>query len=83
MAELIRYNDETFESIKHVNEFNQEYWLARELQRVLEYTEWRNFAGIIDKAKEACKNQGKTNHPNIPKRKKGKAGKTEIYKPNI
>ena len=58
MAELIRYNDETFESIKHVNEFNQEYWLARELQRVLEYTEWRNFAGIIDKAKEACKNSG-------------------------
>lgn len=34
-------------------------------------------------AKEACKNLGKTNDPNIPTRKKGKADKTEIHKANI
>ena len=45
-----------FEKIKHIDEFGQEYWLARELQKVLEYKEWRKFEGVIDKAKIACKN---------------------------
>lgn len=53
-----KYSEETFESIKHVNEYEQEYWYARDLQKVLEYSEWRNFCGVIDKAKEACKNSG-------------------------
>jgi len=51
-------DENTFESIKHINEYGQEYWLARELQPVLEYTEWRNFSRIIDKAKEACSGSG-------------------------
>ena len=33
-----------------------EYWLARELQELLGYTDWRNFSNAIDKAKESCKN---------------------------
>ena len=32
-----------------------EYWLARELQLLLDYTQWRNFEKVIDKAKESCK----------------------------
>ena len=45
-----------FEGIKHVNpKSGIEYWFARELQSVLEYTEWRNFISVIEKAKEACK----------------------------
>ena len=56
--ELTRYNEQTFESIKHVNENGQEYWLARELQPVLEYTQWRNFNEAIERAKLACKNSG-------------------------
>lgn len=32
-----------------------EYWLARELQLLLGYTDWRNFINAIDKAKETCK----------------------------
>lgn len=45
-----------FEEIKHVNpNSGVEYWFARELQSVLEYTEWRNFSSVIQKAKEACK----------------------------
>lgn len=47
-----------FESIKHVNELGAEYWLARELQKVLQYSDWRNFENSIFKAMEACKNSG-------------------------
>lgn len=35
-----------------------EYWLARELQELLGYSEWRNFLNAVDKAKESCKNSG-------------------------
>ena len=58
MNELKEYNESVFESIKHVNEYDQEYWEARELQKALEYTEWRNFSKVIDNAKNACKNSG-------------------------
>ena len=55
MTNIDNYNEATFERIKHVNEYGQEYWSARELQKALEYTEWRNFTVVIDKAKDACK----------------------------
>lgn len=51
-------NDNSFEEIKHIDENSQEYWLARELQEVLGYTEWRNFSKVIDKAKISCKTSG-------------------------
>ena len=51
-------SDSTFESIKHINDYGQEFWYARELQTALEYKQWRRFCGVIDKAKEACKNSG-------------------------
>ena len=35
-----------------------EYWLARELQELLEYSQWRNFENVIAKAKVACENSG-------------------------
>ncbi len=35
-----------------------EYWLARELQELLEYTQWRNFENVIAKAKIACEKSG-------------------------
>ena len=56
--ELTTYSEQTFEKIKHINENGQEYWLARELQLVLDYTQWRNFNEAIDRAKIACKNSG-------------------------
>ena len=58
MNELIKYSEQTFESIKHVNEYGEEYWLARELQPVLEYAQWRRFSDAIERAKRACKNSG-------------------------
>lgn len=54
------YTESLFESIRHVNEYGQEFWYARDLQVALEYTEWRNFCNVIDKAKEACKGSENT-----------------------
>ena len=51
-----RYNENIFESIKHIDEYGNEYWLARELQKVLEYKDWRNFKKVIDKAILSAKN---------------------------
>ena len=57
-AELTTYSEQTFESIKHINEAGQEYWLARELQPVLDYARWENFEKAIDRAQKACLNTG-------------------------
>lgn len=54
MPEIQRYSQDTFESIKHINEYGQEYWSARELQPLLEYAEWRNFMKLIEKAMISC-----------------------------
>lgn len=56
MNDITVYNEQTFENIKHINEYGQEYWLARELQTILEYSDWRNFLKVVDKAKTACEN---------------------------
>ena len=58
MSDLAKYSEQTFESIKHVNEYGEEYWLARELQLVLEYAQWRRFSDAIERAKLACRNSG-------------------------
>lgn len=54
------YTESLFESIRHVNEYGQEFWYARELQIALEYKEWRNFCKVIDKAKAACEGSENT-----------------------
>jgi DNA-damage-inducible protein D len=53
-SEIENYSESTFDSIKHIDEFGNEYWFARELQMVLEYKEWRLFQGVIEKAQIAC-----------------------------
>ena len=58
MADIQKYSEQTFESIKHINEYGQEFWYARELARVLEYKDFRNFEQSIFKAMDACKNSG-------------------------
>lgn len=50
--------NQTFEEIKHIDENGVEYWYARELQKILEYTQWRRFENVIDKAKISCENTG-------------------------
>ena len=54
MNEIIKYTENVFETIKHIDEFGQEYWEARELQQVLGYKEWRKFKSVIKKAMMAC-----------------------------
>ena len=58
MDGILKYNEQTFEGIKHIDEYGQEYWLARELQKVLEYSQWRYMKETIERAKLACKNSG-------------------------
>ena len=52
------YTETLFESIKHINENDQECWYARELSKVLDYKDFRNFELIIFKAMENCQNSG-------------------------
>ena len=55
MNELEKINETIFESIKHVDDEGNEYWYARELQKVLDYTQWRKFVAVIEKAMNTCK----------------------------
>ena len=56
MNNIDNYNEKTFEDIKHIDKKGHEYWSARELQKVLKYTQWRRFNEVIEKAKIACNN---------------------------
>jgi len=51
-------NHQTFEDIKQIDSNGTEFWYARALAKVLEYSDFRNFIKVIDKAKEACLNSG-------------------------
>jgi len=50
------YSNKTFEKIKRIDENGEEYWYARELMKVLQYTKWENFKKVIEKAMMACEN---------------------------
>ena len=55
--EIIVQLNKTFEESAYTQN-GVEYWMARDLQKLLDYTEWRNFLLVIDKAKIACMNSG-------------------------
>ena len=55
--EVITHLKKTFEEYAQDTD-GVEFWFARDLQKLLGYVEWRKFIGVIDKAKEACKNSG-------------------------
>ena len=56
--EIQKKRHKTFTDIRHVDEAGVEFWYARDLQRELEYTEWRNFEKVINKAITACRKSG-------------------------
>lgn len=58
MATLIAIEYKQFEDIKHTDENGIEFWYARELSPVLDYTKWENFNKVIDKAMLSCQNSG-------------------------
>lgn len=47
-----KHTNNTFENIKHIDEHGNEYWYARELSKVLEYRDWRNFLKVLKKQKK-------------------------------
>ena len=51
-----KYTNKKFEEIKHIDENGVEYWYARELMPILQYSNWQNFEKIIEKAKISCEN---------------------------
>ncbi|MEI6593977.1 MAG: DNA damage-inducible protein D [Bacteroidota bacterium] len=55
--ETINSLNKTFEEYAYQQD-GIDYWLARELQELLGYSDWRNFLNAIDKAKESCKTTG-------------------------
>ena len=55
MNEIKEYTERLFEDIKHIDESGSEYWLARELQHVLGYNQWRSINDLVKRAKVACK----------------------------
>ena len=56
MKNEITTNNTIFEQIKEVDENGNEYWGARKLSKILEYSEFRHFLPVIERAKEACVN---------------------------
>ena len=56
MNEIKEYTEKLFEDIKHIDENGNEYWLARELMPLLEYSKWENFNNVIQKAVVSYKN---------------------------
>ena len=44
-----KYTNNTFENIKHIYDYENEYWYARKLSKVLEYKDWRNFLKVLNK----------------------------------
>ncbi len=64
MNDITSRHHETFEGMRHFDGDNNEFWFARQLAKVLEYSEYRHFQPVIDRAWEACRNSGhaKENH---------------------
>ena len=56
MNEIKGYTNKIFEDIKHIDENENEFWYARELMPILEYTMWQRFSNVINKAIENCNN---------------------------
>jgi DNA-damage-inducible protein D len=58
LLKKIDKNNKTFEDIKHIDKDGVEFWYARELMHVLQYSKWENFKKVIKKAMIACENTG-------------------------
>jgi len=56
--ELEKPKSTVFEQIKEIDEQGNEFWGARKLSKALEYTDFRNFLSVIDKAMRACEKSG-------------------------
>ena len=82
MDEIKEYTEKLFEDIKHIDENGNEYWLARELMSLLEYSKWERFSNAIDNAKMSCIKSGYSVDDHFPDVGKminiGKGGKRKV-----
>ena len=58
MNDKLSNNQTVFEQIKETDNNGNEYWGARKISKILEYSEYRHFLPVIERAKEACYNSG-------------------------
>ena len=70
MNEIKEYTEKVFEDIKHIDEEGNEYWYARELMPLLEYSKWENFNNVIKKAVIAYRNSNKDDSYWLPEIRK-------------
>lgn len=70
MNKVEEYNEKRFESIKHFDEFSNEYWEARELMPLLEYSKWENFHKVIKRAMIACETSNNNVDDHFPEFRK-------------
>jgi len=59
-SQIIQSLTNNFESFATKTDDGVEFWLARDLQKLLGYTQWRNFAAVIEKAKTSCRTSKQT-----------------------
>lgn len=82
MNKIKEYNEVLFESIKHIDEYGNEYWEARELMPLLEYSKWERFSNAITNAKAACEKSGYSINDHFPEVGKmiqlGKGGQRSV-----
>ena len=82
MVDIEKYNEKMFEKIKNIDEYGNEYWEARKLMYLLEYSKWENFHKVIKRAMIACKNSGHDVSCDFPEVRKmielGKSGTRKI-----
>ena len=62
MYEIKEYTEKLFENIKHIDEFGNDYWFARELMPLLEYSKWENFNSVIKKAVISYRNSSNNSY---------------------
>jgi len=60
VSELDRRKLSIFEQIRRVDDNDNEYWSVRDLAKVLEYSEYRHFLPVVERAKGACNNSGQS-----------------------
>lgn len=70
MMNIEKYNEKMFEEIKHIDDYGNEYWEARELMYLLEYSKWENFHKVIKRAMIACETSNNNAFEHFPEFRK-------------
>jgi DNA-damage-inducible protein D len=76
------HSQKSFEELKKINQYSAEYWLARDLQSLLGYNQWRSFENAIAKAIISCEKSGNEPDYHFARARKmitlGKGGEREV-----